>query len=612
MAKLSSYYTLCPLIDQQSLLGVERDKEPGCAIVTLGRNIVIRYKLQDLKQISSWSSKERLTAQVIYDRSKQRYVAAFNERKIRVWSEEEADLNNVKGYRFLCPLHAILTTHDDSSPILVQRNGATASLEWAIHNRRTWMSKGIIRAKEKLLDCQLIRLNGKTSLFCLTRVEEIYNYVVVRLEDVIYLEKADTVRRIELKRKSEDLTGHVVIHRKNEAYLLTLWSHGRLYSHLLTGTSADLESNKLVSVITNINTKYPVVMTHLNETTIAIYGADVTDEGAILVIYDVQFKSAQAVQKLKLYTNDAKLWKVEDKLLLAANRHLAVAPYHLAPQRIAAMLGSSLRFKSDNDGNDADDIVVIQEATVAQWDKNRTKSCARSIPSTSRIPLNISKKIRAYLNEGWSDAAIQQTLIPLLMESGDVASICWCLDTFKDLPEKLLVDLLTFTLKSSDQVFVPLQNGTTDSTLKANNLYSRDNFLDKVFSISYSSVTLLPHLKTGLTFDQVLKLLEYLMCKLNEETDSLDDNSQPSDQQLYEWSCVLLDSHYQHYLLSQDTYILELFNRLNSTLEEHFQFLQNLVNLRPMVDRTHNGKSSLRSSSRKQNKFYSIEEIKLY
>lgn len=310
-------------------------------------------------------------------------------------------------------------------------------------------------------------------------------------------------------------------------------------------------------------------MTHLNETTIAIYGADVTDEGAILVIYDVQFKSAQAVQKLKLYTNDAKLWKVEDKLLLAANRHLAVAPYHLAPQRIAAMLGSSLRFKSDNDGNDADDIVVIQEATVAQWDKNRTKSCARSIPSTSRIPLNISKKIRAYLNEGWSDAAIQQTLIPLLMESGDVASICWCLDTFKDLPEKLLVDLLTFTLKSSDQVFVPLQNGTTDSTLKANNLYSRDNFLDKVFSISYSSVTLLPHLKTGLTFDQVLKLLEYLMCKLNEETDSLDDNSQPSDQQLYEWSCVLLDSHYQHYLLSQDTYILELFNRLNSTLEEH-------------------------------------------
>lgn len=46
MAKLYSYYTLCPLIDQQNLLGVERDSESGCAIVTLGRNIVIRYKVK--------------------------------------------------------------------------------------------------------------------------------------------------------------------------------------------------------------------------------------------------------------------------------------------------------------------------------------------------------------------------------------------------------------------------------------------------------------------------------------------------------------------------------------------------------------------------------------
>lgn len=179
------------------------------------------FQLQDLKQISSWSSKKRLTTQVIYDRSKQRYVAVFNERKIRVWSEEETDLNNVKGYKFPSPLYSILP-YDDLSPILVQRNGATASLEWAIDNRKKWTSKGIIKVKEILLDCQLIHLNGKMSLFCLTRVEEVYNYVVVRLEDVTCLEKVDTVRRIELKRKSEHLTGHVVIRYKNDAYLLTL------------------------------------------------------------------------------------------------------------------------------------------------------------------------------------------------------------------------------------------------------------------------------------------------------------------------------------------------------------------------------------------------------
>lgn len=42
-----------------------------------------------------------------------------------------------------------------------------------------------------------------------------------------------------------------------------------------------------------------------------------------------------------------------------------------------------------------------------------------------------------------------------------------------------------------------------------------------------------------------------------------------------------------------------------------FQFLQDLENLRPIIDRISNGKP-LRSSSTIYNKFYSIEEIKLY
>lgn len=539
---------------------------------------------------------------MIYDRCKQRYVAVFNERKVRVWSEDETDLNSVKGHKFQSSLYAILP-RDDALPVLVQQSGATASLEWALENRKTWTSKGILRTNEKLLNCKLIELNGKFSLFCLTKIEDVHICVVYRLEDETCLEKADTVRRIELKRRSEDLAGHAVVHYRNNAYLLTLCtsayhrsirlclhtflscvrstrvhsitlivsgSHGRLYSHFLMGTSADPESSKLISVIANINTKYPVVMTHLNETTIAIYGADVTDEGAVLMIYNVQFKLAQAAQKLKLYTIDAKLWKLEDKLLLAANRHLAVAPYHVAPQRISAMLGSSLNFRNESSGKDADDIMVIQDAMVAQWDRPSGSRARVKSSSIGRIPSSISKQVHVYLNEAWSDAAIQEALIPNLIESKDVASIRWCLDTFKGLPEKLLVELLAFALKSPDEVFVPVQNGTSDDLSKASSgSYPRNDFLARVLSIEYSGVSLLPHLKTGLIFDEVLKLLEYLKHKLSEKTKSLDDNPQPSDHQLYEWSCALLDSHYQHYLLSQDVYVLKLFNQFNSILEEH-------------------------------------------
>lgn len=47
MAKLGSYYGLCPLIDHRSILGIGQDPEPGNVIVTLGKNIAIKYRVND-------------------------------------------------------------------------------------------------------------------------------------------------------------------------------------------------------------------------------------------------------------------------------------------------------------------------------------------------------------------------------------------------------------------------------------------------------------------------------------------------------------------------------------------------------------------------------------
>jgi hypothetical protein len=46
MAKLCAHYSLCPLIDQTSLLGIAEDSTSGCVVVTLGKSIVIRYKVR--------------------------------------------------------------------------------------------------------------------------------------------------------------------------------------------------------------------------------------------------------------------------------------------------------------------------------------------------------------------------------------------------------------------------------------------------------------------------------------------------------------------------------------------------------------------------------------
>lgn len=49
MVQLRSYYSLCPLIDRKSFLGVSEDSESGCGIITLGKNVVNRYKVSVYK-----------------------------------------------------------------------------------------------------------------------------------------------------------------------------------------------------------------------------------------------------------------------------------------------------------------------------------------------------------------------------------------------------------------------------------------------------------------------------------------------------------------------------------------------------------------------------------
>ncbi|KAK0084267.1 hypothetical protein PV325_007341 [Microctonus aethiopoides] len=569
MAKLNSYYTLCPLIDQQNLLGVEKDADCGCAIVTLGRNIVIRYKLHDLKQVSSWSTKERLTTQVIYDKQTDRYVAVFNEKYIRVWAKNETDLDKVKKYKFSCPFQTILSL-DTTSPVLVRRDGATASLEWARNHKTTWSSNGILLPNETISDCNLINVNNKTYLCALTKIDSMYNYIVVGLQEETYIEIPEEINRIVLTRISEKLIGHVILQDNHNAYLLTLWSHGRLYSYPLTGSCPDPVPGMLVSVFSSISTNHPVVMVPLNDATIAAYGADVNEEGAVLLIYDIKFKLVQAIQKLKLYTKDAKLWRIDDKLLLAANRHLAVAPYRLTSQKIEAMLGSLWNFNGDAKVNDEDnDVVEIRETIIANWQNSQTPPSSDKL-STKDVTHKIAKQINVLLNEGISNAAILQVLIPQLIESKDVSSIMYCLENFNDLSEKLLIDLLSFGIRTPEKTFLSKKNGIrkSNSDNNINVIITRNCFLDKLISIDFSDITIMSYLKSSLNFNEVLNFINYLISKLN-SADSAESIVAPNDKQLYKWTSLFIDSHYQHYLLSQDPEVLQVLHKLKDILDDH-------------------------------------------
>lgn len=99
MAKLGSYFALCPLMNIRNLLGIVEDSEQGNVIVTLSKNISIVYKVSDQKQIRSFRTKDKFTSTVVYEPNEKKYTAVFNDSYIRVWDEDEEHIDKQKKHK---------------------------------------------------------------------------------------------------------------------------------------------------------------------------------------------------------------------------------------------------------------------------------------------------------------------------------------------------------------------------------------------------------------------------------------------------------------------------------------------------------------------------------
>lgn len=121
MAKILSYFHLCPINDEEEFLGLSRDQTKGNVINTLGKNIVINVKvisanfqirmtekglfsfstyfsiqLSNQKQITSWTALDKLSSKVIFDFNTKEYVGVFAHKWIRCWSADCNDINKIK------------------------------------------------------------------------------------------------------------------------------------------------------------------------------------------------------------------------------------------------------------------------------------------------------------------------------------------------------------------------------------------------------------------------------------------------------------------------------------------------------------------------------------
>lgn len=374
-----------------------------------------------------------------------------------------------------------------------------------------------------------------------------------------------------------------------------------MYTYNLTNFATTGNSKpELFAVIESVSCKHHVTMTPLNKHYIAMYGANSCEEGATVIIYNLQFRVTQSRQSFKLFTNGARLWCIENNLFLCVGQNLAVVPFKLDMEQLASLVGSHKLIPSDEN----EDVTIVQNLEIASWQARSTQVVS------GLIPAKINEKVSELALQGLAENQICEQILPEFLEKSDVEAISSCLEYFYDIPELYLSKLLKFCVSSNSELFKnhPVHSQCFPSSLQP---LERCTLVDKILTKSFSDVLLLPHLRNELGLNDVVLLIQYITYLLSEDGHYLPSmDIVQTENKLIEWSCVILDANYQKFLLSRDTTVKETLILLLNLVSSHLSYICDLKSVAPLLSQLIAGKKVNKISG--SNAYYSIEAVSLY
>nr|CAI5840690.1 unnamed protein product [Callosobruchus analis] len=588
MAKLGAYYALCPIIDTKSILGVSEDSEKGFVIVTLDKNIASKYKLSDQKQIVCWRTREKFSSPVLYDRTLAKYVAVFNQSYIKVWEAEE-NLDKVKKYKFNQQICTIFSNSENT--YIVFQNGCVYKLEDALNDRKSLNLNHIFDGE--IVDILYKKL--KDSCYVGLIVQDTSEY---QLYWKVLNDQKTYFHKINLNREELSLRGwgfHVGQDRIN---FLSCWSDQSIFSTILDERETQNTIGDFFTVIESASMKHQVSLISLDENYIALFGDSSNEEGAILLLYNTQFKVTQTKQQFKLFNENARIWLLDDNLILPVGQNLAVIPFFLETEQLAALIGSH---KALNDRLDAD-IHIVNELQVSSWESDIEVE-------VKDLPKALQAKIDIYIDQGYPESLVLEEMLPDMLKNNDVEMLEVCLQFFSDIPEKMLANILQYLVNADWKFFKFRKCSIADlpSTLQP---LQRIKLIEKILSVSYSETILLPYLKS-FSLKELKPLLEYICLAWESEDFLLPNlNAVETEKKLIEWSCILIDANYQKIVLSKDQEILKIFYKLRDLVDQSLTCVKDYEQLEQILRMLIRGKYQQKDLS--CNLRYSIEQLSLY
>lgn len=425
-----------------------------------------------------------------------------------------------------------------------------------------------------------------------------------------------------------------------------------------------------VSMLTAINVDHPLSVLGISRDCIAIYGANSSQEGGALLLYNTQFKVIESKQVFKVFFTNSRLWTVDTYIFLAAGQKLAVISFRISKEQLSDMLGSqrSMNLTSFVDTECINTDAELEE--VLEFDK--ISSSQSNIDGTNGhidydmaeiYDINMDKKQRAFeqpedlsadlrslqQNDILIDIKLDQNLLADMAElklssntnsthfdSKTIQSIVGELERIgeseiaisnmiipmcieSNLPNDLVVCIRNYSNISEKMLAISIRyfiDKIRSDEIQPGELLNKYKLqLNAILSCSFEPEVMVEQLRAYLNFEQVLVLLNHIFNAVKSEEKQLEERPQMGDPieediLLVKWFTVLVDSHFHQFILSRDPKLVEQLTQWKEMIDGFLIDIQQSKTISAMLYNLVDSK--LMAKENIATKWYSVEEVKLY
>lgn len=416
---------------------------------------------------------------------------------------------------------------------------------------------------------------------------------------------------------------------------------------------------EFVEMFSCLRVDKPLTVISVSTNCIAIYGGNTKQHGASLILYNTRHHIVQMAQNFKVHLDTCRLWVIDNYILMAVGQRLSCARFLISQEKLSDIIGSKRSTESnklvvkdrineeseleDNSSFNKDvlgsienfvqktptpkslkkkvhprseyrqpteifenfeanlatlynfdmDVAIVQDNAPTDSIKVRSSVHPKDRPFSY---IEIQSLVAELENCGVSETEISEHVIPLLINAKLSSELAVCLRKYTNVSERMLAQSLKY--------FIGM--GECDDKL---------TYIKQIFTCSFGDELIREALRTNLNLDNAIYLLDLIHQQLGDEYALLDESPQyghnfDGDVALVKWFMVILDAHYQQFLLARDSSIIEKIVEWKALIESFVEAIRDMKSISGQLRSFVRGK--WKGDDNKNSKWYTVEGVQLY